>query len=102
MLGLGARLSEQGYSADDRALLGNLASQAAPAVRVAQLVRQHQSEALARELREYVKTRLSAHEYPRVVEFVEMLPRTPSGKIQRSRLAQMIHAGELTDRVVHT
>jgi acetyl-CoA synthetase len=41
------------------------------------------SEALARELREYVKTRLSAHEYPRVVEFVEMLPRTPSGKIQR-------------------
>jgi GAF domain-containing protein len=49
LLGLGARLSEQGYSADDRALLANLASQAAPAVRVAQLVRQHQAEALARE-----------------------------------------------------
>ena len=30
------------------------------------------------------------------------IPKTSSGKIQRSRLAQMIHAGELTDRVVHT
>jgi serine phosphatase RsbU (regulator of sigma subunit) len=49
LLGLGSRLSEQGYSADDRALLANLASQAAPALRVAQLVRQHQAEALARE-----------------------------------------------------
>lgn len=49
LLGLGARLSEQGYSADDRGLLGNLASQAAPAARVAQLVRQQQAEALARE-----------------------------------------------------
>jgi acyl-CoA synthetase (AMP-forming)/AMP-acid ligase II len=29
------------------------------------------------------------------------IPKTSSGKIQRSRLAQMIQAGELTDRVVH-
>ncbi|WP_420839970.1 AMP-binding protein [Allorhizobium sonneratiae] len=39
--------------------------------------------ALAEELAQYVKTRLSAHAYPRVVEFVTELPKTPSGKIQR-------------------
>lgn len=49
LLNLGPRLSEQDYSADDRALLSNLATQAGPAVRVAQLVRQQQVEAQARE-----------------------------------------------------
>ena len=37
LVNLGPRLSEQDYSADDRKLLADLASQAAPAVRVAQL-----------------------------------------------------------------
>jgi serine phosphatase RsbU (regulator of sigma subunit)/anti-sigma regulatory factor (Ser/Thr protein kinase) len=49
LLNLGPRLSEQDYSADDRALLNNLATQAAPALRVAQLVRQQQSEIQTRE-----------------------------------------------------
>ena len=49
LLNLGSRLSEQEYSADDRTLLNNLAGQAAPALRVAQLVQQQQAEALARE-----------------------------------------------------
>jgi serine phosphatase RsbU (regulator of sigma subunit)/anti-sigma regulatory factor (Ser/Thr protein kinase) len=49
LLNLGPRLSEQEYSADDRMLLNNLAAQAAPAVRVAQLVRQQQLEAQSRE-----------------------------------------------------
>ncbi len=49
LLNLGPRLSEQEYSTDDRRLLSNLATQAAPAVRVAQLARQQQSEAQARE-----------------------------------------------------
>jgi serine phosphatase RsbU (regulator of sigma subunit)/anti-sigma regulatory factor (Ser/Thr protein kinase) len=49
LLNLGPRLSEQEYSPDDRTLLNNLAAQAAPALRVAQLVRQQQAEALARE-----------------------------------------------------
>ena len=49
VLNLGARLSAQEYSADDRALLNNLATQAAPALRVAQLVRQQQAEVAARE-----------------------------------------------------
>jgi serine phosphatase RsbU (regulator of sigma subunit)/anti-sigma regulatory factor (Ser/Thr protein kinase) len=49
LLNLGPRLSEQDYSADDRTLLSNLATQAGPAVRVAQLVRQQQIEAQSRE-----------------------------------------------------
>lgn len=49
LLNLGPRRSEQDYTADDRQLLTDLATQAAPAVRVAQLVRQQQLEAQARE-----------------------------------------------------
>ena len=49
VLNLGARLSEQDYSADDRGLLNTLASQAAPAVRVAQLVREQRERARERE-----------------------------------------------------
>ena len=49
MINLGERLSEQEYSADDRQLLNDLAAQAAPAVRVAQLARQQQQEARERE-----------------------------------------------------
>ncbi len=49
ILNLGPRLSQQDYSADDRRLLDNLATQAAPAVRVAQLVREQQAQARARE-----------------------------------------------------
>jgi acetyl-CoA synthetase len=39
--------------------------------------------ALADELQQHVKKRLSAHAYPREIEFVEALPKTPSGKVQR-------------------
>ena len=49
LLNLGPRLSQQEYSADDRKLLSDLASQTAPAVRVAQLVRQQQRAAQERE-----------------------------------------------------
>lgn len=49
LLNLGPRLSEQDYSADDRRLLENLAGHVAPAVMVAQLVRQQEAEARTRE-----------------------------------------------------
>lgn len=38
---------------------------------------------LAEELRQHVRHRLSAHAYPRRIDFVTDLPKTPSGKIQR-------------------
>lgn len=48
-LNLGSRLSEQEYSSDDRRLLDNLAAQAAPALRVGQLVREQEAEAATRQ-----------------------------------------------------
>ena len=49
VLNLGPRRSEQEYSTDDRKLLDNLAAQAAPALRVGQLVREQQAEAATRQ-----------------------------------------------------
>lgn len=48
-LSLGKRLSDQPYSGDDRRLLSALAGQVAPAIRLAQLVRQQEAEAKERE-----------------------------------------------------
>jgi acetyl-CoA synthetase len=39
--------------------------------------------ALAEELQNLVKTRLAAHAYPREIEFIAEIPKTPSGKMQR-------------------
>ena len=49
---------------------------------------------LAEALQQHVRTRLSAHAYPRQVRFVPDLPKTPSGKLQRFVLrAQEREAG---------
>ncbi len=44
------------------------------------------SPALARAIQDFVKTRLAAHEYPRIVEFRDSLPLTATGKIMRRLL----------------
>ena len=41
------------------------------------------SDALAAEIRDFVRTRLSAHEYPREVAFVADIPLTSTGKVIR-------------------
>ncbi len=46
------------------------------------------SPELVAELQQFVKQRLAAHAYPREIEFVDDLPKTPSGKIQRFVLRQ--------------
>ena len=43
-------------------------------------------EALASEIQALVRGRLSQHEYPRLVAFVEALPKTPAGKVNRKAL----------------
>jgi serine phosphatase RsbU (regulator of sigma subunit)/anti-sigma regulatory factor (Ser/Thr protein kinase) len=77
-LNLGPRRSEQEYSNDDRRLLTTLAAQAAPAIRVAQLVRDQANEAaekerLAQELR--VATLIQQQFLPR------QLPQLPHWQI---------------------
>ena len=44
------------------------------------------------ELKAFVKERLAAYKYPRVIEFIEDLPKTATGKIQRFRLRDAARA----------
>ena len=46
------------------------------------------SDALAADIQGFVKTRLSAHEYPREVAFIDELPMTTTGKVIRRLLRQ--------------
>ncbi|MEM7252387.1 MAG: AMP-binding protein [Pseudomonadota bacterium] len=45
-------------------------------------------DALAERLRQHVRNRVGKHAYPREIDFVGELPKTPSGKIQRFLLRQ--------------
>jgi 2-aminobenzoate-CoA ligase len=49
--------------------------------------------ATARELQEFVKAHIAPYKYPRKIEFVDTLPRTETGKLQRFRLRQGLTAG---------
>ncbi len=44
------------------------------------------SPALAEELQQHVKSRLAPYKYPRWIEFIDELPKTATGKIQRFKL----------------
>jgi acetyl-CoA synthetase len=46
------------------------------------------SEPLKEEIQEFVKINLSKHEYPREIEFMNELPKTPDGKIKRKELKE--------------
>jgi acetyl-CoA synthetase len=46
------------------------------------------SDALAEEIKAFVRDRLSAYAYPRLVEFVDDLPKTLTGKIRRIELRE--------------
>ncbi|MCP3952413.1 MAG: AMP-binding protein [Desulfobacterales bacterium] len=45
-----------------------------------------QNESLKNELKQHVKSRLAAHEYPREIEFIDELPMTTTGKVRRIEL----------------
>jgi acyl-coenzyme A synthetase/AMP-(fatty) acid ligase len=44
------------------------------------------SEALAKELQDHVKDQTAPYKYPRIVDFADELPKTPSGKVRRAAL----------------
>lgn len=56
------------------------------------------SDALARDLQAYVKSRIAPYKYPRAIEFLERLPRTETGKIQRYKLRQLARRDDEADR----
>ncbi len=47
------------------------------------------TDEIAKEIQDLVRKRLSTHAYPREVEFIDALPKTPSGKIQRFLLRSL-------------
>jgi benzoate-CoA ligase family protein len=48
------------------------------------------TEDLVTDLQEWCKSRLRRYEYPHVIAFVEELPKTPTGKIQRYKLREPV------------
>jgi acetyl-CoA synthetase len=47
------------------------------------------TEELKKEIQDFVKTRLAAHEYPREVEFIKEIPLTITGKVKRNELRRL-------------
>lgn len=43
---------------------------------------------LSEEIKEYLKERIAVYKLPRVIEYVESLPRTPTGKLLRRKLRE--------------
>jgi 2-aminobenzoate-CoA ligase len=54
---------------------------------------------LIAELQDFVKKQIAPYKYPRRVEFLDALPRTETGKIQRFKLRELeigrVEAGKL-------
>ncbi|MEJ2166311.1 MAG: AMP-binding protein [Desulfobacterales bacterium] len=48
------------------------------------------SENLSEDIKQFVKDRIAAYKYPRWIEFVEDIPKTPGGKIQRFVMQEKI------------
>jgi acetyl-CoA synthetase len=40
-------------------------------------------------LQDFTRQRLAQHEYPRIVEYVNELPKNPAGKVHRKKLRDM-------------
>ena len=47
------------------------------------------NQAMTKTLQDYVKNAVAPYKYPRKIEYVESLPRTETGKLQRFRLRQL-------------
>jgi acetyl-CoA synthetase len=56
------------------------------------LVASRNDQELVAELQTLVREQLSPHEYPREIEFVEALPKTPNGKVNRRALRDSYRA----------
>jgi 2-aminobenzoate-CoA ligase len=46
------------------------------------------SQEMAAELQEFVKQQIAPYKYPRAITFLDALPRTITGKLQRYRLRE--------------
>jgi acetyl-CoA synthetase len=49
------------------------------------------SESLVKEIQNFVKENTAPYKYPRIVEFVDSIPRTTNGKIRRVEIRKKTH-----------
>jgi 2-aminobenzoate-CoA ligase len=56
------------------------------------------SQALATELQDFAKRQIAPYKYPRAIEFVDRLPRSGTGKVQRFLLRQQGREGQCASR----
>jgi acetyl-CoA synthetase len=66
-------------------------------VRAYLVCRTEGNAALVETLQEFVRTRLSMHEYPRQIRFVDELPKTPAGKVNRRALREAAAAATIPE-----
>ena len=55
----------------------------------AYIVARENGSAVTAEIQSFIKQQLSQHEYPRQIEFVDALPKTPAGKVNRKVLRDL-------------
>jgi acetyl-CoA synthetase len=63
----------------------------------AYIVGRRRDQAFSDELVSFTRSRLSAHEFPRQFEFVDELPKTPSGKVNRKALRDQLAARSMAE-----
>jgi acetyl-CoA synthetase len=57
------------------------------------------SDELTKELQDFTREKLAQHEFPRIVEYVDELPKTPAGKVHRKVLREREAAKAATETV---
>ncbi len=58
------------------------------------------TDALTRELQEWVKTQTAPYKYPRIIEYVDELPRTVNGKIRRVAIREADKQADVVEGLV--
>jgi acetyl-CoA synthetase len=53
------------------------------------ILKDQETPGLVEDIQNHVRARLAAHEYPRQIEFVRELPKTPAGKVNRKILRDL-------------
>lgn len=72
----------------DAAVVGSPDKERGEVVKAFIKTNRNPSGELKEEIQQFVKANLSKHEYPREIEFLEELPKTPDGKIKRKELKE--------------
>jgi len=77
------------------AVIGSPDKERGEIVKAFVIINRKPSQELKLEIQEFVKTRLSMHEYPKEIEFTRQIPETPDGKIKRKELREQERARKL-------